>query len=112
MGDSRVTRTGRHPYNSRSNKCRPIRTPGGKLVAQKITKKTKGPRCSDCKNSLPGIKHLKSSEYPNTKKRERKVYRAYGGTTCAHCVQLRIMRAFLLEEAKAVKKVMAERQAK
>mmetsp|Transcript_30926 Transcript_30926/g.67849 ORF Transcript_30926/g.67849 Transcript_30926/m.67849 type:complete len:114 (+) Transcript_30926:95-436(+) len=109
MPDARVTRVGRHPYNTKSKKATPIRTPGGKLVSQTITKKSKGPRCSDCKTSLPGIKHLKSSAYRNLKKREKTVTRAYGGSTCAGCVRMRIVRAFLLEEQKAVKKLLAER---
>ena len=109
MPDARVTRVGRHPYNTKSKRATPIRTPGGKLVSQTITKKSKGPRCSDCKTSLPGIKHLKSSAYRNLKKREKTVSRAYGGSACASCVRQRIVRAFLLEEQKAVKKLLAER---
>ena len=35
--------------------------------------------------------------------------RAYGGAACAGCVKLRIMRAFLVEEQKAVKKLLAEK---
>ena len=112
MGDNRVTRAGRHSYNTRSSRIRTIRTPGGRHVAQKIKKTTKGPKYSDCKCSLPGIKHLKRSAYQNTKKRERTVSRAYGGSTCAGCVRMRIVRAFLLEEQKAVKKLLADRASK
>ena len=111
MGDNRVTRPGRHSYNTRSARIRTILTPGGRHVAQKIKKTTKGPRCSDCKCSLPGIKHLKGSAYKNLKKRERTVSRAYGGSGCGGCVRMRIVRAFLLEEQKAVKKLLAERSA-
>ena len=109
MGDSRWTRVGRHPYNTRSHRARPIRTPGGKLVAQTIKKKSSGVKCSDCKTVLPGIKHYRKLK--NVKKRERTVSRAYGGSCCAGCVKQRIVRAFLLEEQKAVKKVLAERSA-
>lgn len=112
MTDNRVTRAGRHSYNTRSARIRTIRTPGGRHVAQKIKKTTKGPRCSDCKSALPGIKHLKRSAYKNLKKRQRTVSRAYGGATCANCVKMRIVRAFLLEEQKAVKKLLAERASK
>ena len=112
MTDNRVTRPGRPSYNTRSSRIRAIRTPGGKLVAQTITKTTKGPKCSDCKCSLPGIKHLKKTAYTNLKKRERTVSRAYGGSACAGCVRQRIVRAFLLEEQKAVKKLLAERASK
>uniref|UniRef100_A0A7S1UMT8 60S ribosomal protein L34 n=1 Tax=Grammatophora oceanica TaxID=210454 RepID=A0A7S1UMT8_9STRA len=111
MGDNRYTLVGRQPYATRSNKTKAIRTPGGRLSGQVIVKKSKGPRCSDCKCSIQGIKHLKQSAYKNLKKRERRVSRAYGGSCCAGCVRQRIVRAFLLEEQKAVKKVLAERQA-
>mmetsp|Transcript_7487 Transcript_7487/g.10634 ORF Transcript_7487/g.10634 Transcript_7487/m.10634 type:complete len:114 (-) Transcript_7487:51-392(-) len=112
MGDSRYTRSARHPYNTRSHKTRAVKTPGGKLTGQIIKKTSKGPRCMDCKLPLQGIKHLKSSAYKNLKKRERTVSRCYGGAACAGCVKQRIVRAFLLEEQKAVKKVLAERNAK
>uniref|UniRef100_A0A7S0GDT4 60S ribosomal protein L34 n=1 Tax=Proboscia inermis TaxID=420281 RepID=A0A7S0GDT4_9STRA len=112
MPDSRVVRVGRHPYATRSHLTKPVRTPGGKLVSQTIVKKSKGPICSDCKCSLPGIRHLKATAYKNLKKRQRTVSRAYGGTTCAGCVRMRVVRAFLLEEQKAVKKLLAERSSK
>jgi large subunit ribosomal protein L34e len=44
------------------------------------------------------------------KKRERTISRAYGGSCCANCVKNRIMRAFLLEEQKAVKKIIADKK--
>eukprot|EP00538_Stauroneis_constricta_P002137 CAMPEP_0119548292 /NCGR_PEP_ID=MMETSP1352-20130426/2240_1 /TAXON_ID=265584 /ORGANISM="Stauroneis constricta, Strain CCMP1120" /LENGTH=111 /DNA_ID=CAMNT_0007593515 /DNA_START=163 /DNA_END=498 /DNA_ORIENTATION=+ len=110
MPDSRWTRVGRHSYNTTTHSARPVRTPGGKLVAQKIKKTAKGPRCSDCKCTLQGIKHIRSTQYHALKQRERKVSRVYGGSACANCVKVRIMRAFLLEEQKAVKKVLAERK--
>ena len=37
--------------------------------------------------------------------------RAYGGNRCATCVRNRIMRAFLAEEQKIVKKVMKSKAA-
>lgn len=110
MTDTRWTRQGtRHCYNTKQHRYRPVRTPGGKLKSQRLYKSAKGPRCADCKNRLAGIKNLKSSEYQRTSKRERTVSRAYGGSVCHSCVRQRIVRAFLLEEQKAVKKVLAER---
>lgn len=113
MTDSRWHRRGtRHSYNTASHRYKGVRTPGGELKSQRLYKSTKGPRCSDCKCALAGIKHLKNSEYRRTTKRERTVSRAYGGSTCHACVRERIVRAFLLEEQKAVKKVLAERAGK
>lgn len=79
-------------------------------MARQITKKSTGPKCGDSKVSIQGIKHVKATAYKNMKKRERTVSRAYGGTLTAKCLRERIVRAFLLEEQKAVKKVLAERQ--
>ena len=111
MPDNRWTRQGtRHSYNTKSHKIRAIRMPGGALKSQRVTKTTKGARCMDCKTVLPGIKHMKSTAYRRTSKRERTVSRCYGGSAFHACVRQRIVRAFLLEEQKAVKKVLAERK--
>jgi large subunit ribosomal protein L34e len=109
MPDKRIQLVGRH-YATKSRRSVPIKTPGGKLVSQIITKKSKGPRCSDCKCALIGIKQMSNSAFKNSKKRERTVSRVYGGSACGNCVKTRIMRAFLLEEHKAVKKLMAEKK--
>jgi large subunit ribosomal protein L34e len=111
MPDSRWTRNGvRHSYNTRQHSMKPVRTPGGVLVSQRLYKKTNGPKCGDCKAALPGIKHLPSTSYHRMAKHNRTVSRAYGGTVCHSCVRMRIVRAFLLEEQKAVKKVLADRK--
>ena len=109
MPDNRTTLVGRH-YATKSRRAVPIRTPGGVLKSKTLVKTTKGPRCGDCGVALPGIKHLKLSAYRNLKKRERTVSRAYGGAICGKCVRVRVVRAFLLEEQKAVKKLLSERK--
>ena len=109
MPDKRRTLVGRH-YATKSRRTVPVKTPGGKLVSKIITKKSKGPRCSDCAMRLIGIKQMKNSDFKNSKKRERTVSRAYGGSACGNCVKTRVMRAFLLEEHKAVKKLMADKK--
>mmetsp|Transcript_10815 Transcript_10815/g.15767 ORF Transcript_10815/g.15767 Transcript_10815/m.15767 type:complete len:110 (-) Transcript_10815:47-376(-) len=106
MPDKRITLVGRH-YATKSRRSAPVKTPGGRLVAKVIKKKSKGPICSDCKCSLLGIKSMTNSAYKNSKKRQRTVSRAYGGSACGGCVKTRIMRAFLLEEHKAVKRIMS-----
>lgn len=55
---------------------------------------------------------MTSTELKNCKKREKTVSRAYGGSRCGICVRERIMRAFLIEEQKIVKKVLAEKMKK
>ena len=109
MPDKRTTLVGRH-YATKSRRSVPVKTPGGRLVSKVLDKKSKGSICSDCKAPLPGIKQMKLSDFKNSKKRQRTVSRAYGGSACGNCVRTRIMRAFLLEEHKAVKKLMAEKK--
>ena len=50
--------------------------------------------------------------FKNCTKRDKTVSRAYGGSRCHQCVKQRIVRAFLIEEQKIVKKVMAEKSKK
>ncbi|KAI9878898.1 MAG: 60S ribosomal protein L34 [Pleopsidium flavum] len=44
-------------YNTRSNKVRVIKTPGGKLRYLHIKKKGSPPKCGDCGIKLPGVSH-------------------------------------------------------
>jgi large subunit ribosomal protein L34e len=106
MPDKRTTLVGRH-YATSSRRSVPNKTPGGRLVSKLIAKKSKAPKCSDCHATIPGIKRMTHKQLSGSKKRQRTVSRAYGGAVCASCVKTRIMRAFLLEEHKAVKKLMA-----
>eukprot|EP00913_Durusdinium_trenchii_P024808 g23284.t1 len=78
-------------YNTKSNKQRVVKTPGGKAVFQVVKKKAKGPHCGDCGKALIGLPRLRPVEYARLKKREKRVNRAYGGSRCAHCVRQRIV---------------------
>merc|ERR1712118_266385 len=99
-------------YNTKSNKQRTLRTPGGKLTFHVLKKKAKGPACGDCGKQLIGLPRLRPVEYRRLKKRERRVNRAYGGSRCATCVRARVVRAFLIEEQKCAKQVLAEKQSR
>lgn len=57
------------------------------------------------------IPALRPSEYKCISKRQKNVSRAYGGSRCATCVRQRIVRAFLIEEQKIVKKVLKQQAA-
>jgi large subunit ribosomal protein L34e len=124
MPDHRVTFRTRHSYATKSNKQKKVRTPGGRIVMQTRTKVANGVRCGDCKATLAGIEHLRPRAYARLSKRQKTVSRAYGGNLCACCVKerfvlfillfcfliifsyFRIVRAFLIEEQKIVKKVL------
>merc|ERR1712203_79349 len=96
-------------YNTKSNGQRILRTPGGRLVFQRTKKKATGPKCGDCGKAIIGVPRLRPVEYRRLKKRERRVNRAYGGSRCAGCTRMRVIRAFLIEEQKCVKQVLAEK---
>ncbi|CAL5870139.1 uncharacterized protein PFLUO_LOCUS4374 [Penicillium psychrofluorescens] len=99
-------------YNTRSNKVRIIKTPGGELRYLHLKKKGTAPKCGDCGIKLPGIPALRPREYSQISRPKKNVSRAYGGSRCAGCVKDRIVRAFLIEEQKIVKKVLKESQEK
>ncbi|MCJ1350178.1 MAG: 60S ribosomal protein L34 [Icmadophila ericetorum] len=112
MGSTRLTYRRRNPYNTKSNKVRVIKTPGGKLRYLYIKKKGSPPKCGDCGIKLPGIPALRPREYSQISKPKKTVQRAYGGSRCSNCVKDRVVRAFLIEEQKIVKKVLKESQQK
>jgi large subunit ribosomal protein L34e len=105
----RLVHRHRHTYNTRSNKTKIVKTPGGSLVYQYRTKKAGAPKCGDCGHALHGIPALRPKEYSRLKKSQRTVSRAYGGSRCSACVKARVLRAFLCEERKLVKKVLKDK---
>ncbi|GAA5867208.1 hypothetical protein JCM5296_002794 [Sporobolomyces johnsonii] len=104
----RVTLRTRKSYSTKSNGRRIIKTPGGKLRYIQVKKTAAAPKCGDCHIALPGVPALRPREYAQISKRQKTVQRAYGGSRCATCVRDRIVRAFLVEEAKIVKRVIAQ----
>ncbi|KAH8879850.1 ribosomal protein L34e [Thozetella sp. PMI_491] len=111
MAPKRVTYRRRNPYNTSSNLTRIIKTPGGNTRALHIKKRGTAPKCGDCGTKLPGIPALRPREYAQISKPKKTVQRAYGGSRCGNCVRDRIVRAFLIEEQKIVKKVLKEQSA-
>lgn len=59
--------------------------------------------------SLLQIPKVRPAELARLAKSERTVSRAYGGSRCAGCTRSRILRAFIIEEQKIVKKVLLEK---
>ncbi|KAJ0333246.1 hypothetical protein COL5a_000944 [Colletotrichum fioriniae] len=60
------------------------------------------------KVTLRLVPALRPREYSQISKPKKTVQRAYGGSRCGNCVRDRIVRAFLIEEQKIVKKVLKE----
>ncbi|KNC85143.1 60S ribosomal protein L34-B [Sphaeroforma arctica JP610] len=106
----RCTYRRRLSYNTTSNKKRIIKTPGGKLTFQYLKKTAASPKCGDCGTALQGVKTGRPKEYAQMSKTKKHVTRAYGGSRCASCVRERIVRAFLVEEQKIVKRFLKSKQ--
>ncbi|KAF9112687.1 60S ribosomal protein L34 [Mortierella sp. AM989] len=102
----RLTYRRRLSYNTKSNRTRVVKTPGGRLTWLYEKKPGTAPKCGDCGVALPGVPALRPTEYARISRRQKTVNRAYGGSRCANCVRDRIVRAFLIEEQKIVKKVI------
>lgn len=75
---------------------------------QYVHKKGHGPRAPhdscDCGKRINGIAQLRPYHYKGLAKKDKSVSRAYGGVLCGGCVKSRIIRAFLLEEIKTIKR--------
>ncbi|KAK9900661.1 ribosomal protein L34e [Cystobasidium minutum MCA 4210] len=108
----RVAIRSRKSYNTKSNRRRIIKTPSGQLRYLQIAKVPTAPKCGDCGSKLAGIPALRPAEYSRLSKRQKSVSRAYGGSRCATCVRDRIVRAFLVEEAKIVKALIGKQEGK
>ncbi|KAI3817391.1 hypothetical protein L1987_11181 [Smallanthus sonchifolius] len=110
----RLTYRKRHSYATKSNQHRVVKTPGGKLVYQTTKKRASGPKCPVTGKRIQGIPHLRPAEYKRSRlsRNRRTVNRAYGGVLSAGAVRERIIRAFLVEEQKIVKKVLKIQKAK
>lgn len=81
-------------------------------MAQHVKKVASRVKCGDCGIPLPGISTLRPRGYASVSKTHKTVQRAYGGLRCANCVKERIVRAFLIEEQKIVKRVLKDQQEK
>ncbi|CAO1357784.1 unnamed protein product [Diamesa hyperborea] len=103
----RLTLRRRLSYNTKSNKRRIVRTPGGRLVYLYVKKPRTVPKCGQCKEKLKGITPTRPSERPRMSRRLKTVSRTFGGVLCHRCLRERIIRAFLIDEQKVVKVLKA-----
>ena len=108
----RITYRRRLSYNTQSNRRKISKTPGGKLVFLYTKKNGAVSKCGDCKLKLRGITYARPAELKRLSHRNKTVTRAYGGSKCSTCVRSRIVRAFLIEEAKIVAKMQKVKPAK
>ena len=99
-------------YNTKSNKRRLVKTPGNRLTYLHRNKQKRLPRCALTKQKLHGIKPSRPGERSRIPKRKRRVTRAYGGVLSCKAVQEKILRAYLQEEMKNVKKYLQAKHKK
>ncbi|XP_068938895.1 large ribosomal subunit protein eL34-like [Petaurus breviceps papuanus] len=93
-------------YNTASNKTRPSRTPGNRIVYLYTKKVGKAPKsaCGVCPGRLRGVCAVRPKVLMTLSKTKKHVSRVYGGSMCAKCVHDRIKHAFLIEEQKIIVK--------
>merc|ERR1711862_24659 len=110
---ARVNYTRQKSWNTRPNKIRQVRAPGGRLVAQYVGKRSKGPQTAitTSDQKLGGVAATRPSGAHRIAKHRRTVTRAYGGVLTHTELRQRIIRTFLTEEVKNVKKTMLLAQA-
>jgi large subunit ribosomal protein L34e len=108
----RLTYRRRHAWATKSNKQRKVKTPGGRLVFQLLKKKASHPVCPVSGQRLHGLPAVRPASLARAPRRAKTVNRAYGGHLAAGVVKERIVRAFLVEEQKIVKRVLKLQRAK
>jgi large subunit ribosomal protein L34e len=79
-----------------SYKRKIVRAPSGKLVFQYLKKWPSVAKCSMTGILLKGVKPATNQEKSCLSKRQKTVYRAYGGVLSHIAVREKIIRAFLI----------------
>merc|ERR1712195_29518 len=96
MLERRVTYKRRASYRTKGNKFRKIKTPGGKLGIQYLTKHTLGTK-------MAGVKVARPAVFKRMNSNARTVARPYGGVLTHSQVRDRITRSFMIEEINSIK---------
>jgi large subunit ribosomal protein L34e len=110
MTDMRVVLRKHSPYTSKKNKHKISKTPGKKFNIIYTKNKNSKVRCGDQKTILKGIQTPTSLNFVSLCKRKKTISRIYGGCLSSNSVKERIIKAFLLEEKKIVKKFIKQRK--
>ena len=87
----RLTYRRRLSYNTKSNRTKVIKTPGGVLRYLHVKKPGSVPKCGDCGCKISGVPALRPKEYSRISKTKKSVTRAYGGSRCGQCVRDRYL---------------------
>lgn len=64
----------------------------------------------NCKAKLSGLARMRNPQYSKLSHTKRSISRAYGGVLTPSQLKERIKRAFITEEMKVVKKIVAQKK--
>ncbi|ESL08267.1 60S ribosomal protein L34 [Trypanosoma rangeli SC58] len=108
MACPRVQYRRRMHYATRGNRMKLVRTPGNRLVMQKRAKRSQGPHTPWVlgHKRLAGTKALRHTEARLASRHQKSTSRPYGGVLSHEQVRDRIVRAFLIEEQRIVKRAL------
>lgn len=106
MKDTRVVLRRHCPFPTKKNKFKKIKTPGNRINIQYLNKKSSNVRCAETKVKIKGVSSQKSLNFMRICKNKKKVSRIYGGYLSGRATQNRILKSFLTEEKKIVKKFL------
>ena len=112
MVDTRVQLRRHCPFSGKKNSFRIIRTPGKRISILYNKKKKNFMKCADSKKKINGIQSHSSSKFMSMRKNQKKISRAYGGCLSGNSLEQRIIKSFLIEEQKIVKRVLKSREKK
>ena len=99
MASNRVTYLRRKSYNTKSNKIRKHRTPGGRLTIKYVGKRQKAVQpMGETKSRISGLKQVSNKEMGRQTYTQRTISRAYGGVLTPKQLKERILKAFICTE--------------
>ncbi|KAL0484278.1 ribosomal protein L34 [Acrasis kona] len=112
--DKRVHYRRNKAWRTKSNKVKVVRTPGNRLLVQYSKKKVALPSTPKYLGGKPlqGLKRIRPARKATVSASAKKVSRPYGGVLSFDLVRERIIRAFLIEEQKIVKRVLKMKKVK
>ncbi|ABW98129.1 rpl34 (nucleomorph) [Hemiselmis andersenii] len=110
MKDRRVVLRRHCPFSTRKNSFKKVKTPGNKIKIQYLDKKISKVVCAESKKKLNGISSPQSLGFMRLCKRKKKISRIYGGHLSGNSTKERIIKSFLLDEKKLVKKYNKEKK--
>jgi len=106
MKSQRVNLIKKNSYSTTRNRFKISKTPRNKLKILYLKKKISPLACKNENIKLNGIKVSGVRKFSHFCRRKKTVSRAYGGNLSGRAVKEKIIKAFLIEEQKLIKKLL------